>query len=139
MDTTAKRRVGFALAVLAVAVMTAFTLCVAAPQQAEAKTISDTASYSFSPPAKVSTSSSALKVTGVVYRYKGSSFKQLSNNTYKFKLTGKTKYYNVTNTQTGAKQKISKSAAFSKLKSGSYIAAHLVVKKGKVQQLFFGA
>ena len=139
MESTTTRRIGITFAMLTVAVMAALALCVASPQQAEAKTISDTASYSFSPPASVSTSSSALKVTGTVYRYKGSSFKVLSNNTYKFKLTSKTKYYNVTNTQTGAKQKISKKAAFNKLKSKSYIAAHLDVKKGKVKQLYFGA
>lgn len=139
MESTATRRIGITFAILAVAVAAAFALCFASPQQAEAKTISDTASYSFDSSASVSTSSSALKVTGTLYRIKGSSFKTLSYNTYKFKLTSSTKYYNVTNTQTGAKQAIGKKAAFSKLKSKSFIAAHLDVKNGKVQQLYFGA
>ncbi|MBQ9003857.1 MAG: hypothetical protein IJ087_18580, partial [Eggerthellaceae bacterium] len=81
--------------------------------------------------AAITPKSAKLVINGMGYYYKGSKFKTLSYSTYTVKLNSKTKYYNTTT-------KISKKAAFKKLKNMNYIAAHLDVRSGVVKKLTFG-
>ena len=116
----------------AILVLFAAALLAAAPQQAEAKALKTAGGYSCTSPmaagasedcAAITPKSSKLVINGMGYYYKGSKFKTLSYNKYTVKLNSKTKYYNTTT-------KISKKAAFKKLKNMSYIAVHLNVSGG---------
>lgn len=115
-------------------------LLTALPQQAEAKTLKTNGSYSFTSPlasgasedcAAITPTSKKLVINGMGYYYKGSTFKTLPYSKYTVKLKNSSKYFNQTT-------KISKKAAFQKLKDMNYIAVHLDVKNGTVKKLWFG-
>ena len=138
-STTARRNLSIILGVILAAFM-ATAIMVVAPQQAEAKALKATGGYAFTSSqaagasencATVTPQSKKLVIKGSGYYYKGSTLKSLSYGKYTVKLNGKTKYYNTTT-------KITKKAAFAKLKGGNYIAVHLDVKNGVVKKLTFG-
>ena len=138
---------------IALAALLAIAFACVKPQQADAKTIKDTATYGFASymgsggykHAKM-TKFTNKKITfkGEGYRYyttsPGSvtSLQSLKSDTYIFKINKNTKYKKVVSSATGKTKKISKKTAIGKLKKGNYIACTMNVESGIVKTLTFG-
>lgn len=144
----ARKRTATLMAAIAMLAL-ACGLALGAPLQAQAKTVKDTATYSFTSlngaggdasrcayQIKVAKKTMTFKGTG--YRMKGSSFKALPSKTYKFAYDKSTKFLRVTNSELGTTEKVAKAQAVSDLREGRFIAVRLKVRKGVVKTVTFG-
>ena len=86
---------------------------------------------------KVKIKGKTIKITGRNRSLE--TYKLKPKRTHTFKVTSKTKYRNLVNTETGATKKLSKKSALKKLKNKNFIAVYITYKKGgKITEMLFG-